>query len=96
MLNPNYDSSESDHGLVIELYPKEKFYVIASPDTQPGDCCQVKEIEVRAESSRHLITANKSLVIIRDAHLARLGGLDEIVRQIKERSFKFGRKRGQE
>jgi len=91
MANQNYDPNKMGGRLIIKLNPGEKFYVIASPDTQPGHYTQIEEKSATEQSSIHNVIGHRSLVVLREELIERCGGLNEVVRQIKAGTFQLRR-----
>ena len=93
MKNSNYDPNEIGGWLVVTAKPRESFYVFASQDTQPGDYVQIQEkgIDPRFpdQGSKHATRGNRSLIVLREDLVFVKGGLDEVVRQIKEGTFQL-------
>lgn len=103
MTNADYEPNNIGGFLVIWRKPGEKFYVIASPDTQPGHYAEIRQGEIQTENlqsgeywqgSRHIVTGHKSLIILRQEIVDGKGGLDAVVKQIKERTFRLGLENG--
>ena len=76
-------------GLIISRKLEESYYLLANRQINPGEYIKIKKIEYSGSGTRDFIDAPESVVILREEVVDERGGLEEVIRQIKEGIFKF-------
>lgn len=85
-------------GLVISRGIDESYFLLANRQINPGEYIEIKRIQIRKDYSgpiaKDLIAAPMGVVILREELVDEIGGLEEVIKQMKEGVFKFKEKNG--
>lgn len=84
-------------GLVITRAEDESYYLIVCKPLNPGDYVKINKSSIRYDygrlKARDLIDAPDDVLILRREHIEECGGLENVIRRIKEgRFYKKGNK----
>ena len=80
-------------GLLIKSKEKEEYYLFVSGDLKLGDYIRINKKEIRNDGygtfSRDHIEAPSGLTILRKEIVDEMGGLENVINQIRQGTFKF-------